>query len=349
MARLGFIGDVYPGTGSPVRIDPEVRRHLTGVDLLVANLEGPLTDSTGDPAAKGVHLRSAPDRTAQLVEMGIGIAVLANNHMFDYAHQGWADTVESLDAAGIDHLGAGADLTAATRPLVRRVDGLTIGFLAYSAREIETVCATEDAPGCAPLELDLIRDGLESLQRDVEVTVLFLHWGLMGYELPTPDQERLGRTLLDLGPTLVVGCHPHVVQGVVSRGSQLLAHSLGDFAFQNVTADGRAVDQHRVRQTGMLLTVDVGREGVRSHEVLLTRQQGLDVALETSSSRERAVGRASARIAGAPENYGKVWRRYVWRRTGRRMARRLAPWRWRTLSRGAVRGFRIALRELRRR
>ena len=113
----------------------------------------------------------------------------------------------------------------------------------------------------------------------------------MGYELPTPAQRGLGLALLDAGATLVIGCHPHVLQGVVARPGVLLAHSLGDFAFYPEKADGKPVDQHRVRQTGALLTVDVDGHGVAAHQLILTRQRGTGIGLETSASRRRSVER----------------------------------------------------------
>ena len=212
MVELGFVGDVYPGSGDSITIEPDVLRALASVDLLVANLEGPITDTLEKGADKGVRLRSAPASTQLLSQMGIDVAILANNHMFDFGVQGFHDTVDALDRAG-----------------------LTIGLLAYSARSIETVCATDTSAGCAPLDDDLMAADLAALEADV--SVVFLHWGLMGYELPTPEQRRGAQFLLDAGADLIVGCHPHVLQGASEVGPALVAHSLGDFAFYPESAD----------------------------------------------------------------------------------------------------------------
>ena len=347
MVELGFVGDVYPGSGDSITIEPDVLRALASVDLLVANLEGPITDTLEKGADKGVRLRSAPASTQLLSQMGIDVAILANNHMFDFGVQGFHDTVDALDRAGIAWLGAGPALAEARRPLVTERAGLTIGLLAYSARSIETVCATDTSAGCAPLDDDLMAADLAALEADV--SVVFLHWGLMGYELPTPEQRRGAQFLLDAGADLIVGCHPHVLQGASEVGPALVAHSLGDFAFYPESADGRPVDQHRARQTGALLTVRVEPGRVLGHELTLTRQRKAYVAFEASSRRHRAVARNWRRASSEMAGYARVWRRYVLRRTITRGMRRLAPWRWRTLSMAAIKGFGVALREMIRR
>ena len=346
MVKLGFVGDLYPGPAGSLRLASAVRDRLLGVDLLVGNLEGPITASTVDSAGKSVHLRSEPASMALLTEMGVDVVSLANNHMFDFGVGGYEDTVDLLSKSSIAFVGAGNDLDAARRPLAIDVGGVSIGILAYSSPAIETVCATAKTAGCAPLDRDLIEEDLAALRGSADISVLFLHWGLMGYELPTPAQRGLGLALLDAGATLVIGCHPHVLQGVVARPGVLLAHSLGDFAFYPEKADGKPVDQHRVRQTGALLTVDVDGHGVAAHQLILTRQRGTGIGLETSASRRRSVERRGGAPGAADPRYPALWRRYVLRRTVSRLGHRLAPWNWRTLARGAVKGFGVAVREI---
>ena len=346
MATIGFVGDVYPGPIPGLSIEPAVLDRLNAVDLLVANLECPVTSIEEPSVEKGVHLRSSPGASAMLGEAGIGLASLANNHMFDFGDEGFRDTVAYLDANGIAWVGAGRNLLAARQALITIVDGLSVGFLAYSAPEIETTCATVQSPGCAPLDPEMIEADVSRLAGDVDVMIVLLHWGLIGYELPKPDHFRLGRSLIDAGATLVVGSHPHVLQGIAGHGAGLMAFSLGDFAFYPAAASGRAVNQYRARQTGMLLTVEVEPGRVVSHDVYLTRQQGTHVGVEESRSRRATVARASTRLLGPAAGYDRAWKRYVIRHTVSRTVKRLAPWKWKTIRRGTVKGFGVALREI---
>jgi poly-gamma-glutamate capsule biosynthesis protein CapA/YwtB (metallophosphatase superfamily) len=349
MATLGFVGDVYPGPGPALGFSSEVLDGLGGLDLLVANLESPLTERVDPTEIKGTHLRSNPNAAGVLNDLGIDVVSLANNHMFDFGEDGFGDTATRLDSLGIRWLGAGFDLGSARRPLIIEAAGLAVGLLAYSDRSIETVCATETSAGCAPLEPDLVVEDVQALVDDVDVVVVLLHWGLIGYELPTPQQRGIASRVREAGATLVVGSHPHIVQGTESIGSGLIDFSLGDFAFYPASASGRPVNQFRTRQTGAILRVDVEPGRVESFELVLTRQTGSHIAMETSVGRHRAVAAASRRLAATGDPYRRRWKRYVLVRTAARTIKRLAPWRWRTIRPGTIRGFGVAMKELLRR
>lgn len=348
MATIGFVGDVYPGPGG-FTFGDEVLGRLREVDLLVANLEGPLTAGTKPAVEKRSHLRSAPETIELLKEMGVGVVSLANNHMFDFGKAGFAETTALLDDAGIAWVGAGDDLASARRPLVLEADGLRFGILAYSSPAIETMCAGTASPGCAPLEWDVMEPDVKELAERVDVPIVLLHWGLTGYRLPTPEHKRLGDRLLDAGARLVVGSHPHVAQGMVLRADRAIAFSLGDFAFYPATASGRRINQYRSRQTGTILTFEVEPGRVDLGSVFHTRQRGTHVGVETSTRHQFALGRASTPLHVSDEDFPRTWKWYVARRTVVRTLKRLAPWKWRTINAGAIDGFRVALRELRRR
>ena len=349
MPTIGFVGDVYPGPRPGLEVSPDVLRRLRSFDLLVANLEGPVTTIEEPAVSKGTHLRTAPLGVEILREMGIGVVSLANNHMYDFGVDGVEETTGHLDRIGITWVGVGSDLRSARTPRIIDMGGIRLGFLAYSSPTIETVCATPSSPGCAPLDEEIMRHDVSSLAESVDVAIVLLHWALTGYEVPTPDHRTLGESLIEAGATLVIGSHPHVIQGIVHTDSGLIAYSLGDFAFYPASAFGKAVNQYRARQTGLILSVDIGDGGVRGHDGELTRQIATLVSSESSPKRRRAVERASARLDDAGAAYQASWQRYVMRRTVSRTIRRLAPWRWRTIRRGTVRGFGVALREIFRR
>lgn len=346
MVTVGFVGDVYPGPGG-LTFDGEVLGRLRGADLLVANLEGPVTAMREPAVEKRSHLRSAPETIGLLQEMGVGVVSLANNHMFDFGAAGFAETTRLLDDAGISWVGVGKNLAEARRPLLLETDGVRIGFLAYSSESIETVCATEDDPGCAPLEWEVMEPDVEELGGAVDVPVVLVHWGLTGYRLPTPEHKQLGARLLDAGARLVIGSHPHVAQGMLLGDEGAVAYSLGDFAFYPATASGRRVNQYRTRQTGTILSFDVEPDGIDFGDVHHTRQRGTHVGVETSTRHRFALGRASTPLHVPDEDYPRTWKWYVARRTVVRTLKRLAPWNWGTIGAGTFEGFRVALRELR--
>lgn len=346
MAVIGFVGDVYPGPEPGLRITAEVRERLAGFDLVVANLEGPITAIVEPAVEKGTHLRTRPAGVEALSAAGIGLVSVANNHMFDFGEAGFAETVAALDADGVAWVGAGADLAAARAPRVLEVAGVTVGFLAYSAAEIETITAGDHSAGCAPLSPQIMEADVAGLAGAVDVPVVLVHWGFTGYEMPAPRHRALASALVAAGATLVVGSHPHVLQGVRRSGPALVAYSLGDFAFYPASAFGKPVGQYRARQTGMILGVEIDADGVVGHTTTLTRQRGRRVALEASARRQRAFELASRRVHRPERSAGRSWRGYVARRTVARSLRRLAPWRWRTIGRGTIRGLGVAVRQM---
>ena len=210
--------------------------------------------------------------------------------------------------------------------------------------------AGADQPGCAPVDPNAMRSDIAALRADVDVVVVLVHWGLMGYELPRPRERDLGAGLIEFGADLVVGSHPHVLQGTRLVGDGLVAHSLGDFAFYPETAAGRTINQYRARQTGAILEVVVAPRRVVSHRLHLTRQRATTVTVDPSLRRAGALRRSTRRVAaGEGGAYRRIWRRYALSRTLRRLVGRLAPWKWRTIRPGTVRGFGVALREIFRR
>ena len=137
---------------------------------------------------------------------------------------------------------AGRDLDAASRPLVLRRNGVSFGFLGFNAIG-ETLPATPTRPGAlsvsmpprtGPLDrgelrhvLGLVRD----LRSRVDVVVVMPHWGTQYTQRPEPIQGAVAGELVAAGADLVVGGHPHWVQGASLRGDALVVHSLGNFVF----------------------------------------------------------------------------------------------------------------------
>ena len=278
--------------------------------------------------------------------MGVGVVSLANNHMFDFGAPGFEETLEHLEAGGIASVGAGSDLESARSSLIVQVADMRIGFLAYSAPEIETVVATADSPGCASLDPTHIEADIGRLTGSVDAVVVLLHWGFTGYEMPSPPHHALGPALIEAGATLVVGSHPHVAQGLLGHADGLVAYSLGDFAFYPATAFGRAVHQYRARQTGMFLVAELEPGRVVGHAVSLTRQRGVNVEMERSRRRPRAVARSSRRVGRGGVSYQRSWKRYIVGRTLSRTLQRMAPWKWKTIRPGTVKGLGVALRQI---
>ena len=160
---------------------------------------------------------------------------LANNHMLDFERPALLRTLELLDEGGVAHAGAGADPEAAYAPRYVDVGDWTIGLVALSRVPCSWSASGENtrpevAWTCDPFILDGMAAVLEaSLNSDL--VVVMVHWGIERDNCPQPYQRDLASAWAEVGADLIIGGHPHVLQGVEQIGDAWLVHSTGNFAF----------------------------------------------------------------------------------------------------------------------
>ena len=218
-----------------------VAHHLRAADLALVNLEGPLT-AGGKRLPKNFNFRGSPHLAAALARAGIGAVSLANNHTMDYGPEGLRDTLAALAGEGIVAFGAGATLQAARRGVVVERRGVRIGLLGYlflgePSLEPRGVFAGPRRPGAAGHPASaaaveaMVREDVGRLRPAADVVIVSFHWGREKRSEPEPYQRRLGRAAVEAGAGLVVGHHPHVIQGLERYGGGLIAYSLGNFVF----------------------------------------------------------------------------------------------------------------------
>lgn len=245
--HVGFVGDVsFAGRGDdPAEVFAGVRSILDGPDLTVGNVEGLLL-AAGAPRYGEARLDiSAHPRWAEaLARSGIDLFGTANNHAWDAGAHGVLGHLEAL--AGIATFGSGPTAEQAFAPVRRqtaagclsfvpatlksnraRQDGASVAW--YGARgerslaALEALVRSERAAGCAP--------------------IVFVHWGREARPFPDGAVIDIGHALADAGAALVVGHHPHVLQGFTWRetphGEAAIAWSLGNFVFKNRDPDKR--------------------------------------------------------------------------------------------------------------
>jgi len=244
-----FVGDIMLGRGvagvTPVD-DPAaplrpMRALLHGADLTIGNLESTL--STDGPAQQGDDSFAADPRVLPaMARLGVDALSLANNHTGDFGTAALVDTVASFRGSGVVSFGAGRDRRAAARAVVLERHGLSFGILGFNAIG-ETPRAGPRRPGAlsvrmpprtGPLDeadLALVTGAVRRLSRQVDVVVVVPHWGTQYTHRVVPAQRQVGRRLVDAGADLIVGGHPHWVQGMERYRGAVIAYSLGNFVF----------------------------------------------------------------------------------------------------------------------
>ena len=207
-------------------------------DLRIVNLETSVTRSD-DWAPKGINYRMHPDNIPCITAAGIDCCVLANNHVLDWGMAGLEETLDSLQAAGLQTAGAGRNLDQAAAPAILTVPGkgrvLVFAFGAESSGIPRDWAAQSDRPGVELLE-DLsestvlrIAARVRALRRAGDIVVASIHWGgNWGYAIPS-EQIGFAHGLIDLaGVDVVHGHSSHHVKGIEIYRQRPILYGCGD-------------------------------------------------------------------------------------------------------------------------
>lgn len=198
-------------------------------DINMINLEHPVTKY--DKAEEKEYTFKMHPRYLRLLQKGnINLVNAANNHIYDYGINGIDDTMEYLDSVDIAYVGIGKTLQEAREPVIFTIKGRRLGFLGYFGGEGQFT-ATDTSSGLAPRIHSLILNDIRNLRQKVDYVIVSFHWGIENEHYPEEWQMKLGRACIDAGADLVVGHHPHVLQGLERYNTGVIAYSLGNFIF----------------------------------------------------------------------------------------------------------------------
>lgn len=236
---LAFVGDIMlAGNIEPLitQFGPEypfltTTSILQKADIAFCNLENPLTNASESCLDKEFLFKAKPHVIKGLVSAGFDVVSLANNHIMDYGDEGLLETLQILDKNQIKPVGAGMNLSQARQRATFKVKDRKITFLAYSNTFPITFYATKDSPGTAPGYLQYLQKDIEKAKGDADIIIVSFHWSSELLDQPKDYQIDLAHKAIDFGATIVVGHHPHVLQGIEIYRKGLIMYSLGNFVF----------------------------------------------------------------------------------------------------------------------
>lgn len=232
-----------------------------GADLAFANLEFPVGRRELVRAGRTPEFYHDPELIPALREAGVRVVSLATNHMMDCGPEGLAMTREACARAGVAAIGAGADLAEARQPARFELGGQRVCLLAYAQSSGDA--ARADAPGVAPLEAELIEEDVRRWRPEADLLLVSAHWGSMYIDYPPPRVLDLAKRIAGAGADLILGHHPHVLQGAAYLGSTLVLYSLGDAVFNARAGDFQAsVGSESRRLSGVFQVSMAERPGV---------------------------------------------------------------------------------------
>lgn len=220
-------------------IAPEIVTELQGADLSVINNEFSFTDG-GERQVDKTYTFAAKTQNAALLEaFGADLANLANNHTFDYSASGLLDTLDTLKKNGIQTMGAGKNIAEASAIQYYIANGRKIAFV--SATEIEkfyryTKEATATEPGVLKtLDPTLYHQVIAEASKNSDYVIANVHWGIEGNYHYDYTQKELAEGFVEAGADVIIGGHPHRMQGVEFMDGVPVVYSMGNFWFSTGT------------------------------------------------------------------------------------------------------------------
>ena len=183
-------------------------------DLTIANLETTLTTAETRREGRYYNFKAPMEYAKILTDGNIEAVNTANNHMYDFLDQGYADTLKALDAENIVHFGF--DETA-----VMDVKGVKVGMLGVYEIDREF----------AEIETEVKEHIAKVKSEGAQLVVCIVHWGEELDTMPDQDQTRIARMAIDNGADLVCGHHAHVIQGIELYKGKYICYGLANFCF----------------------------------------------------------------------------------------------------------------------
>lgn len=274
--RIALLGDIALfGKCAKPEYFKEIGQYLSGFDYVVGNLETPFSAKKRTSGAKSAYICADPSCAGILKDLHLNAVTLANNHMFDYGREGYELTKKLLNEVDISWFGTeGKDLR-----LEKAGNKIAFsGFCCYSSNPL--CCVRNGVYGVNAYNVDTVRNIVRENDAEGYLNIVAVHAGIEHVNYPSRDHIRAARLLAEECPYVYYGHHPHVVQGVEEYKGSLIAHSLGNFCFDDVYADATAsiplVELTENNRTGMIqeLTIENNKVVESKEQIIYIPKDG---------------------------------------------------------------------------
>ncbi|MEK5475511.1 CapA family protein [Paenibacillus sp. FSL R5-0407] len=201
-------------------------------DLSVVNLETPVTERGTAAENKQFVFKSSPQALPELAKAGVEAVNLANNHILDQGVEGLLDTIDHLKESKLHYVGAGKNSTDAYAPVYIERKGIKIALCGYTRVIPESHWVAGKNPGVAAVyDSKQALKAIQTARQNADLVFVVVHWGKERTTKLEEHQTTLAREFIDAGADLVVGGHPHVLQGLEKYKGKWIAYSTGNFIF----------------------------------------------------------------------------------------------------------------------
>ena len=277
----------YRNRGSSIEkcISQELLEEMRSADICMINNEFAYSKQGAPLAGKEYTLCSKPENVNILHDMGVDIVSLANNHVYDYGKEAFLDTLSTLKNADVPYVGAGENLEEASKPYIFEIAGRKIAYLSATQVERnanpETRGATVDTPGVfrcfTDEEFHNLTDAIKRVDQDVDMTVVYVHWGSENTDKLHWAQEQQAPEMVKAGADLIIGDHPHCLQNLDYIDGVPVIYSLGNYWFNS-----------KDRDTGLFKAV-LNTDGILECQFIAAKQHDCRTDYQTGEEKQRIL------------------------------------------------------------
>ena len=277
-------------------------------DYNIVNLECPVTQAVDKNkiVKTGPHLRTDAAIFEKLKELNVHAVSLANNHILDYGEKGLKHTLDGCIKNGIEIVGAGMNLTEASKSLIIEKNNKKIAFVNFC--ENEWSVASTGSGGANPMDTIDNLAQIENAKQHADYVIVIVHGGHEYYHLPSPRMVKLYRFYTENGADAVIGHHTHCISGYELYQNVPIAYSLGNMLF---TLDS----QYTRWYTGLIAQLHINKGNPIKLELLPIRQTPQTFILNELHNAEKenilTQVKLFSKIINNPSELENEWAKFV--------------------------------------
>ena len=191
----------------------------------------------------GPHLSANPQAINAIKELKPSLITIGNNHILDQGQVGCLQTIDTLNKAHIEYIGAGENIFEAKKPYVLRSQNYNIGILNFT--EYEFASAGKMTSGANPFDFLDSFDEVSELKKECDIVIVLFHGGKEFYRFPSPLLQRICRKFCDKGANLVICQHSHCIGCEEKYKNSTIVYGQGNLLFDRY--------ENEYKKTGMIV------------------------------------------------------------------------------------------------
>lgn len=247
-------------------------------DLVIGNLEAVCASDKGENLHKSPRLKTSLKALEYLNKLNVGLATLANNHVYDNLEDGLNKTLKFLEDNNIQYIGADS-IKEQKQYKIIDIGGYRIAFLNYVHPLTNPNIPSNASISLNVYDKELIIKEINQIKPSVDFLILILHWGIDNSFFPAPWQRSDAKNFVNCGADFIIGHHSHTIQGAEKIGKSTVYYGLGNFAFSGFSVKNKRYDLDNTRHRNSFVVELNIKDNDYTVNTIPIKLEGLNVVL----------------------------------------------------------------------